>query len=97
MGGKVALELARAGADLDAVVSFHGSLGTPMPAEPGFKPMVLIANGAADTFVSAEEKAKFHEEMKAAGADVVFIDYAGALHAFTNPEADTRGSCSRAA
>lgn len=92
MGGKVALELARSGADLDAVVSFHGSLGTPMPAKAGtFKPMVLIANGADDTFVSEEEKEKFYAEMNAAKVDFMFVDYAGAVHSFTNPGADKHG------
>lgn len=90
MGGKVALELARSGADLDAVVSFHGALGTPMPATAGFKPSVLVCNGADDNFVSAEEKARFLEEMKAAKADFVFVDYSGAVHSFTNPDADKR-------
>lgn len=92
MGGKVALELARSGADLDAVVTFHGALSTEKPAEAAtFKPKVLVNNGADDTFVSAEEKAKFYQEMKAAKADFVFVDYAGAVHSFTNPESDKRG------
>jgi len=92
MGGKVALELAREGAPLAAVVSFHGGLSTEVPARAEtFKPKVLICNGADDAFVSSEEKAGFYAEMKAAKADFVFTDYAGAVHAFTNPGAGSYG------
>ncbi len=89
MGGAVALELARSGADLAAVVAFHGSLKTREPAQPGaIKAKVLACNGADDAFVSAEERAAFEKELKDAGVDFVIVNYAGAVHAFTNPGAD---------
>lgn len=88
-GGKVALELARSGADLAAVVSFHGSLGTAEPAGEGaVKATVLVCHGADDPFIPAAEKAAFLDEMKKAKADLIFVEYAGAVHAFTNPAAD---------
>jgi dienelactone hydrolase len=89
MGGSVALELARSGADLAAVVSFHGGLDTKQPAGAGtIKAKVLVCNGADDAMVPAEKQAAFQKEMKDAGVDFVFINYAGARHAFTNPHAD---------
>lgn len=89
MGGKVALELARSGADLRALVSFHGALSTDTPARPGdLKPHILICHGADDTFISPEEQSKFLQEMKDAKADFEFVQYAGAVHGFTNPNAD---------
>jgi dienelactone hydrolase len=91
-GGKCALELARSGADLAVVVSFHGDLSTTMPAQAAtFRPHVLVCNGADDQMVSAEAKQKFEDEMRSAKADFVFIDYANAVHAFTNPKADSFG------
>jgi dienelactone hydrolase len=91
-GGAVALELARDGADLRGVVSFHGSLGTDRPAEAStFKAKVLVCNGADDAAVPREQVAAFEDEMRAARADYTIIHYGGAVHAFTNPEADRRG------
>ncbi len=87
-GGTVALELARDGADLAAVVSFHGGLGTPMPAEAGkVKAKILVCHGADDAFVPAEEVAAFENEMRKAGADWQLVKYSGAVHSFTNPDA----------
>lgn len=87
-GGTAVLELARSGADLDLVVSFHGGLGTKQPAPKGsIKGAVLVLNGAADPMVPPEERAAFMKEMDAAGADWVFVEYSGAVHAFTNPDA----------
>jgi len=87
-GGTTALELARGGADLDVVVSFHGGLGTPLPAKAGeIKAKVLVLHGAADPHVTAEEVAAFRKEMTAAKADWQMISYGGAVHAFTNPDA----------
>jgi dienelactone hydrolase len=74
------------------VVSFHGSLGTSSPARPGaVKARVLVLNGADDPFVKPEQIAAFKQEMEAAGADYRFIDYPGAVHAFTNPDATAKG------
>jgi dienelactone hydrolase len=87
-GGTTVLELARSGADVSAVVSFHGGLGTSMPAESGKIPAkVLVCHGADDPFVKPEEVAAFKEEMKKAGAKMEFIAYAGAVHSFTKPAA----------
>jgi len=91
-GGAVALELARSGADVKAVVSFHGSLATDRPADAAtLKAKVLVCNGADDTFVSAEEIAAFEKEMREAKADYQIVHYGGAVHSFTNPDADKRG------
>ncbi len=91
-GGAVVLEMARLGTDVNGVVSFHGSLGTAHPAQPGsVKTKVLVLNGAADPFVPAEQIAQFKKEMDGAGVDYKFISYERAKHAFTNPEADTFG------
>ncbi|MGB5338188.1 MAG: dienelactone hydrolase family protein [Gammaproteobacteria bacterium] len=91
-GGGVVLEMAREGVDLDAVASFHGSLGGgETPAAGTVTAKILVANGAADTFVSAEQIAAFMAEMNAAGAEYTFTSYPGAKHSFTNPDADQAG------
>jgi dienelactone hydrolase len=91
-GGGVVLEMARAGLDLDGVASFHGSLETANPATPGkVKAKVLVLNGANDPFVTPEQIAAFKQEMEAAGVDYRFVNYPGARHSFTNPEADAFG------
>lgn len=91
-GGGIVLEMARRGVDLDGVVSFHGSLGTGNPAKPGqVKARVLVLNGADDPFAKPEQIAAFKKEMEQADVDYRFIDYPGAKHAFTNPEADRFG------
>ena len=91
-GGGIVLEMARRGVELDAVVSFHGSLGTKEKAAKGkVKAKVLVLNGKADPFVKAESISNFKKEMKAAGVNFKFISYDGAKHAFTNPGADKFG------
>jgi len=91
-GGGVVLEMARQGVDLDAVASFHGSLGGgSTPGAGTVKARILVTNGSADPFVSAEQIAAFKAEMAAAGADYIFISYPGVKHSFTNPEADQLG------
>ena len=91
-GGGIVLEMARRGVDLDAVVSFHGSLGTKEKATKGkVKAKVLVLNGQADPFVKAESISNFKKEMKSAGVSFKFISYPGAKHAFTNPGADNFG------
>ena len=89
-GGGVVLQMARDGVDLAGVVSFHGGLATESPAKPGsVKAKILVLTGADDKFVPPEQVEAFRREMKAAGADFRIISYPGALHAFTNPEADS--------
>lgn len=91
-GGGIVLEMARRGQDLKGVASFHGSLGTQAPAKVDqVKAKVLVMNGAADPFVKPESIDAFHQEMKAAGVDYKFINYPGAVHAFTNPAATANG------
>jgi len=92
MGGKIALDMARAGAGLKAVASFHGNLTPATKAEAGkVKAKIVALNGADDPFVSADSIEAFRKEMDAAGADYKFVNYPGAVHAFTNPEATEKG------
>jgi len=89
MGGGIALNMARAGVDLDAVVVFHGSLGTSEPVKAGqMKPEIMVFTGAADPFVPEAQVLGFEQEMKAAGVVYRLTSYPGAKHSFTNPEAD---------
>ncbi len=91
-GGSVVLGRARAGADLAAVASFHGSLGTNHPAERGkVTARVLVLTGAADPFIPPDQVAAFTKEMEAAGANFQVVSYPGAKHSFTNPAADKAG------
>jgi dienelactone hydrolase len=92
MGGQAVLEAARDGADLAAVVSFHGILETQRPAQPGaIKPRILVCHGDADPMVPREAVLAFWEEMDHAGADWQFHSYAGVRHGFTDPGSDARG------
>lgn len=90
-GGSVVLEMARSGADLAGVVSFHGSLGGLGPVSDHVTAKVLVANGADDPFVTAEQVRIFKEDMDAAGVDYRFISYPGTRHSFTNPGASALG------
>jgi dienelactone hydrolase len=92
-GGAVVLNMARAGSDLGAVAGFHASLGlnTPAPAPGAVKAKILVLNGADDPFVKKEEYAVFEKDLDAAKADYKVIQYPGAVHAFTNPEATELG------
>ena len=88
-GGAIVQALAYSGAPLAGIVSFHGGL-IPVPADAARKnrARILICNGAIDGFVSAEARVAFHRSMDEGKFDYQFIDYAGAVHAFTNPDAD---------
>lgn len=91
-GGTVALELARGGADLRGVASFHGGLATPNPADArNIKGKVLVLHGADDTFESPAEISGFQEEMRRARIDWQMNYYGGAVHSFTNPDAGKAG------
>ena len=86
-GGMTVLELARSGAEIAGVVSFHGNLDTPNPADArSIKCKVLALHGANDSFVPPEQVAAFEQEMRQAGVDWQLIVYGGAVHSFTNPE-----------
>lgn len=90
-GGSTSLELARGGADLVGVVSFHGNLQTPKPVQAGqMKAKVLVCHGAVDPIVPPAEVAAFEKEMGDAGVDWQLIAYGGAVHSFTNPQANDR-------
>jgi dienelactone hydrolase len=89
LGGALSLHAARLGLDVKGVVSFHGPLGKTHEAKPGdIKASILVCHAGEDAFVPAEEMAHFQQEMDELGADCTIISYPGALHAFTNPEAD---------
>lgn len=91
-GGGVVLNMARAGVDLDGVVSFHGSLASELEARPGeVGARVLVLHGADDPFVPRDEVESFKEEMEAAGVDYRLVEYPGAVHSFTNPDATRYG------
>jgi dienelactone hydrolase len=89
-GGGIVLNMARQGVDLKGVASFHGDLAAVKPAKPGeIKAKILVLHGAEDQFTTPEQLEAFRQEMKAAGADYRLIVYPGAMHSFTNPDADT--------
>jgi dienelactone hydrolase len=92
-GGAVVINMARTGADLKAVAGFHASLGlnTPPPAAGTIKAKILILNGADDPFVKREQYDTLKKELDAAKANYQVIEYPGAVHAFTNPEATALG------
>ncbi|MGB8682119.1 MAG: dienelactone hydrolase family protein [Candidatus Binatus sp.] len=92
MGGTFSLELAREGAPLRGIVSFHGGLQTQRPAEAGkVKAKILVCTGADDTLIPVEQVNAFEAEMIKAGADWQVITYGGAKHSFTNPNSDSIG------
>jgi dienelactone hydrolase len=92
-GGLAALELARAGADLRAVVSFHGGLTAQAPAEPGrVRAAIVVCTGAADPFVPREHRSAFEDEMNRADADWQLHIYANAMHGFTERNLDRPGA-----
>ncbi|HEY3309856.1 MAG TPA: dienelactone hydrolase family protein [Desulfuromonadaceae bacterium] len=92
-GGTTVLELARDGADIKGVASFHGGLSTPKPEDArNIKAKVLAMHGADDPFVKPDEVTTFQQEMRAAKVDWQFITYGNAVHSFTNPEAGTENS-----
>jgi dienelactone hydrolase len=89
-GGTGVLEMARAGADIAGVVSFHGGLdaAADMTApKDGVKAKVLVLHGAVDPYVPAEQVAAFEKEMTAAGVDWQLVSYGGAVHSFSHKEA----------
>ncbi len=91
-GGATVMQLAYVGADLDAVVSFHGSLPLPNGDEArNIRGRVLIEHGNADAFVPPERVEAFKAAMNEAGVNLVFHGHDGARHGFTNPDAGNYG------
>ena len=91
MGGTFGLELARDGAPLKGVVTFHSGLQTQRPAADKINAKILINTGADDPMVPFEHVKAFADEMTKAGADWQIISYGGTKHSFTNPDADSAG------
>ena len=93
-GGSTVLELARGGADIAGVVSFHGGLGTSTPARAGtVKASLLVLNGAADRNTTPADITGFEQEMDAAGVDWQFVNYSGAVHCFALENANSPPNC----
>ncbi|HEV8695442.1 MAG TPA: dienelactone hydrolase family protein [Lysobacter sp.] len=92
-GGGAVLDLARSGADVAGVVSFHGNLKASAEPKPGaVKASVLVLNGADDANVSAEDRGAFVQQMNAVKADWQFVDFGDTVHCFTEPE-ESEGNC----
>lgn len=88
-GGTTVLELARSGAELNGVVSFHGGLDSPNPADgKKIRCKILVLAGADDPFQTPENLAAFEKEMRDAHVDWQITFYGGAVHAFTQPGVD---------
>jgi len=92
-GGTVVLELARSGADVKGVVSFHGGLDTPDLSDANnIKAKVLALHGADDPYVPEEQVKTFEKEMRDAKVDWQLVSYGNAVHSFTNPGAGNDNS-----
>lgn len=92
-GGGTVLELGRSGADLDAVVSFHGDLLSPtLEADAAAtRAKVLVLHGAADPYVPQEHVRTFGDTMLATEVDWQLVQFSHAVHSFTDPQANTPG------
>lgn len=88
-GGTMALELARSGADIKAIVGFHSGLGTVAPKTDAkaIKARVLVCIGGDDPFIPLGQRANFESEMRDGGVDWQMIVYGNTVHSFTNPTA----------
>lgn len=92
-GGTTVLELARSGADITGVVSFHGGLSTPTPDDArNIRAKVLVLHGADDPNVPGPEVAAFENEMRKGGVDWQLVAFGGAVHSFTDWNAGSDNS-----
>ena len=92
-GGTTVLELARSGADVAGVVSFHGALNSPTPGDArNIKAKVLALHGADDPFVPPKEVSDFEDEMRQSKVDWQLAAYGGAVHSFTDWNAGSDNS-----
>ena len=86
-GGGVVLELARSGADIKGVVSFHGNLDTPHAEDArSINAKILVCHGANDPYVPQEQVLAFQKEMRDAKTNWQMNIYSNAVHSFTNPD-----------
>lgn len=88
-GGSVALSMANAGVDLDAVAVFHSGLGLPVMPGEELKAKLLIQNGAEDVMITDEQEKEFKAQLDSVNADYEYIAYEGVKHSFTNKDADS--------
>ena len=92
-GGTTVIELARSGAKIAGIVSFHGGLDSPTPADgKNIKCKVLVCHGADDPFEKPSDLAAFEDEMRQANVDWTLIKFGGAVHSFTQPMAGNDNS-----
>lgn len=93
-GGAAVLDLARSGADIAAVATFHGNLATDDPTQArNIKAKVLSMNGADDSYVPAEQIAAFQKEMTDAKVDWQFVNFSGTVHCFAEPDQQSPPGC----
>jgi len=91
-GGGNVLELARTGADIQAVICLHGDLLTSLPAKPGdIKAAVCVLHGSQDPVVPKKDRDVFEAEMEASGAKWQMLVFGGLLHSFCEIESDVPG------
>jgi dienelactone hydrolase len=90
-GGFVVLNAAKLGAPVKGTVSFHGDLSGVAPQKGIIQGDILICQGADDELVPEKARTAFKKSMDSAGVRYTYIKYAGAEHAFTNPEATALG------
>jgi dienelactone hydrolase len=91
-GGTTVLELARSGANMAGIVTFHGGLDTPTRDAKNIKCKVLICHGADDPYVTAADVTALQDELRTAGVDWQMIYYSGAVHSFTRPDSGNDNS-----
>ncbi len=90
-GGSVALTMANAGIDLDAVAAFHSGVQLPVMPTSEIKAKVLVCNGADDPFVPQETVAAYKKAMDSVKANYKYIAYENTTHSFTSRDADSIG------
>ena len=91
-GGGNVLELARSGANLDAVVCLHGDLGTTMPAKKGdIKAAVFVIHGSKDPVAPKAQRDELEAELDGTGANWQMLDFGGRLHSFSEEETKMAG------
>ena len=87
-GGLVAMDLARTGADIKGAVSFHGFLAGPENSTNEIKAKLLALHGDSDPMVGQDQIESFRQEMTSKKVDWQLHVFGGAMHSFTNPEAN---------